>query len=280
MSDVPPQEVPANRAYEESEVEYSLALCMRMGLGQWAALANNAAPWRTRTALGSIIVNSEHGSWLGTERGKRICAKYCGMNTADWLAAIRKLREEVLKKYTKYNTLAWNIKFSSNFLKLAEMSAKDLDEAQRVWARSSSAPPPGPLHGTEATARRNREGTVATLLRRELAPPNAHEDGNNLTTNAYRNKVCTNPWRLCNSRVPVDCSKNLCATCCRGLGVALLVVSNALGVGHAMPECLSNPMVCHSVGSARRPGHIPTPSHSWTSTCILQHQEVWPFSSS
>ena len=135
-------------------------------------------------------------------------------------------------------------------------------------------------HGTEATGRRNREGTVATLLRRELAAPNAHEDGNSLTTNAYRNKVCTNPWRLCNSRVPVDCSKNLCATCCRGLGVALLVVSNALAVGHAMPECLSNPMVCHSVGSARRPGHIPTPSHSWTSTCILSHQEVWPFSSS
>ena len=98
MSDVPPQEVPVNRVYEESEVEYLLALCMRMGLGQWAALANNAAPWRMRTALGSIIVNSEHGSWLG------ICAKYCGMNTADWLAAVRKLREEVLKKYAKYDT--------------------------------------------------------------------------------------------------------------------------------------------------------------------------------
>ena len=216
-----------NRVYEESEVEYLLALCTRMGLGQWVALANNAAPWRTRTALGSIIVNSEHGSWLGTERGKRIWAKYCGVNTADWLAAVRKLREEVLKKYTKYDTPAWNIKFSSYFLNMAEMSAKDLDEAQRVRARSSSAPLPGPLHGTEATARRNREGTVAT-----------------------------------------------------GLGVALLVVSNALGVGHAMPQCLRNPMVCHSVGSARRPGHIPTPSHSWTSTCILQHQEVWPFSSS
>ena len=186
----------------------------------------------------------------------------------------------MLKKYTKYDTPAWNIKFSSYFLNVAEMSAKDLDEAHGVRARSSSAPPPGPLHGTEATARRNREGTVATLLRRELAAPNAHEDGNNLTTNAYRNKVCTNPWRLCNSRVPVDCSKNLCATCYRGLGVALLVVSNALGVGHAMPDCLSNPMVCHSVASARRPGHIPTPSHSWTSTCILQHQEVWPISSS
>ena len=202
-----------NRAYEESEVEYLLALCMRMGLGQWAALANNAAPWRTRTALGSIIVNSEHGSWLGTERGKRICAKYCGMNTADWLAAVRKLQEEVLKKYTKYDAPAWNIKSSSNFLNVAEMSAKDLDEAQRVRACSSSAPPPGPLHGIEATARRNREGTVATLLRRELAAPNAHEDGNDLATNAYRNKVCTNPWRLCNSRVPVDCSKNLCAAC-------------------------------------------------------------------
>ena len=62
MSDVPPQEVPVNRAYEESEPEYVLALCKRMGLGQWAALLNNAAPWRTRTALGSIIVNSEHGS--------------------------------------------------------------------------------------------------------------------------------------------------------------------------------------------------------------------------
>ena len=197
MSDVPPQEVPVNRAHEESEVEYSLALCISMGLGQWAALANNAASWRTRTAFSSIIVNSEHGSWLGTERGKRICAKYCGMNTADWLAAVRKLREEVLKKY-KYDTPAWNTKFSSNFLNVAEMSAKDLDEAQRVWARSSSAGPP----------------------------------------------------------------------------------FNALGVGHAMPECLSNPMVCHSVGSARRLGHIPTPSHSWTSTCILQHQEVWLFSSS
>ena len=33
-------------------------------LHQWAALANNAAPWRTQTAFGSIIVNSEHGSWL------------------------------------------------------------------------------------------------------------------------------------------------------------------------------------------------------------------------
>ena len=62
MSDVQPQEVLVNRAYEESEVEYVLALCKRMGLGQWAALLNNAAPWRTRTALGSIIVNSEHGS--------------------------------------------------------------------------------------------------------------------------------------------------------------------------------------------------------------------------
>ena len=134
------------------------------------------------------------------------------MNTAGWLAAVRKLREEVLKKYTKYDTPAWNIKFSSNFLNLAEMSAKDLGEAQRVRARSSSAPLPGPLHGTEATARRNREGTVATLLRSELAALNAHEDGNNLTTNAYRNKVCTNPWKLCNSRVPVDCSKNLFAT--------------------------------------------------------------------
>ena len=51
-----------NRAYEESEVEYLLALCTRMGLGQLGALAINAAPWRTRTALGSIIVNSEHGS--------------------------------------------------------------------------------------------------------------------------------------------------------------------------------------------------------------------------
>ena len=70
-------------------------------------------------------------------------------------AAVRKLQEEVLKKYTKYNTPAWSIKFSSNFLNVAEMSAKDLDEAQRVRARSSSAPPPGPLHGTEATARRN-----------------------------------------------------------------------------------------------------------------------------
>ena len=30
---------------------------------------------------------------------------------------------------------------------------------------------------------------------------------------------------------------------------------------------LSNPMVCHSVGSARQPWHIPTPSHSLTSTC-------------
>ena len=118
-----------NRAYEESKVEYLLALCMRMGLGQWAALANNAAPWRTQTALGSIIVNSEHGSWLGTERGKRICAKYSGMNTADWLAAVRKLREEVLKKYTKYDTPAWNIKFSSHFWNVAEMPAKDLDEA-------------------------------------------------------------------------------------------------------------------------------------------------------
>ena len=51
MSDVPPQEVPVNRAYEESEVEYLLTLCKRMGLGQWAALVNNAAhgarelPW-------------------------------------------------------------------------------------------------------------------------------------------------------------------------------------------------------------------------------------------
>ena len=89
------------QAYGESEVDYLLALCMRMGLGEWAAVANSAAPWRTRTALGSTIVNSEHGSWLGTERGKRICAKYCGMNTADWLVAVRKLREEVLKKYPK-----------------------------------------------------------------------------------------------------------------------------------------------------------------------------------
>ena len=97
MSDVPPQEVPVSRAYAESEVEYLLALCTRLGLGQWAALANNAAPWRTRTALGSIIVNSEHGSWLGTERGKRIWGKYCGMNTADWLAAVKDLRKEVLK---------------------------------------------------------------------------------------------------------------------------------------------------------------------------------------
>ena len=149
-----------NRAYEESEVEYLLALCMCMGLSQWAALANNAAPWRTRTALGSIIVNSEHSSWLGTERGKRICAKYCGMNTADRLAAVRKLREEVLKKYTKYDTPAWNIKFSSNFLNVAEMSAKDLDEAQRVRARSSNAPPPGPLHGTEATADETEQGRL------------------------------------------------------------------------------------------------------------------------
>ena len=31
-------------------------------------------------------------------------------------------------------------------------------------------------------------------------------------------------------------------------------------------------MVCHSVGSARRPGHIPTPSHSWTSTCWRRWQ--------
>ena len=191
------------------------------------------------------------------------------MNAAHWLAAVRKLWEEVLKKYTKYDTPAWNIKFLSNFLNVAEMSAKDLDEAQQVRAHSSRSPHPGPLNGIEATARRNREGTVATLLHRELAAPNAHEDGNNLTTNAYRNKVWANPWRLCNLRVPVDCSKNWCATCCRGLGVALLVVSNPLGVGHAMPECLSNPMVCHFVGSARRPGHIPTPSHSWTSTCIL-----------
>ena len=76
---------------------------------------------------------------------------------------------------------------------------KDLDEVRQAQARSSSAPPAGPLHGTEATARRNREGTVATLLRRELAAPNAHDDGNDLTTNAYRNKVCTNPWRMCNS---------------------------------------------------------------------------------
>ena len=30
----------------------------------------------------------------------------------------------------------------------------------------------------------------------------------------------------------------------------------------------SNAMVCHSVGSARRPGHIPTPSHSWTSSAF------------
>ena len=97
-------------------------------------------------------MNSEHGSWLGTERGKRICAKYCEINTADWLAAVRKLREEVLKKYTKYDTPAWDIKFSSTFLNVAEMSAKDLDEPQRVRARRSSVPPPGPLHGTEATA--------------------------------------------------------------------------------------------------------------------------------
>ena len=83
MFDVPPQKVPVNRAYAESEVEYLLALCTRMGLGQWAVLANNAGPRRTRTALGSIIVNSEHGSWLGTERGKGIWAKYCGTNTAD-----------------------------------------------------------------------------------------------------------------------------------------------------------------------------------------------------
>ena len=184
MADVPPQEVPVNRAYEQSEVEYLLALCTRMGLGQWAALANNAAPWRTRGALGSIIVNSEHGSWLGTDRGQAIWAKYCTMNTADWLAAIKKLRAEVLEKYTKYDTPAWNIKFSSYFLDVAEMSAKDLDEVRQAWARSSSAPPMGPLHGTKATARRNREGTVATHLRRELAAPNAHDDGNELTTNA------------------------------------------------------------------------------------------------
>ena len=84
--------------------------------------------------------------------------------------------------------------------------------------------------------------------------------------------MCTNPWRMCNSRVPVDCSKNSCATCCRGLGVALLVVSNELAVDHAIPECLSNPMVCHSVGSAWRPGHIPNSSHSWTTTCWRRWQ--------
>ena len=74
-----------DRAYEQSEVEYLLAL---RSLGQWAALANNAAPWRTRGALGSIIVNSEHGSWWGTERGQAIWAKYCTMNMADWLAVV------------------------------------------------------------------------------------------------------------------------------------------------------------------------------------------------
>ena len=104
MADVPTQEVPMNRAYEQSEVEYLLALCTRVGLGQWVALANNAAPWRTRGALGSIIVNSEHGSWLGTERGQAIWAKYCTMNAADWLAAVKELRAEVLEKYEVRHT--------------------------------------------------------------------------------------------------------------------------------------------------------------------------------
>ena len=193
-------------------------------------------------------------------------------NTADWLTAVKKLREEVLKTYKRYNTLAWNIKFSSYFLDVAEMSARDLDEAQGARAHSSSAPPPEPLHCTEATAGRNREGTVATLLRRELPAQNAHDDGIDLTSNAFRNKVCTNPWRFCNWRVPVDCSKNLCATCCRAPGMALLVVPNALSVGHAIAECLSDPIVCHSVGSARRPGHVPHSSHSRTSTCWRRWQ--------
>ena len=42
----------------------------------------------------------------------------------DWLAAVKKLREEVLKKYTKYDTPAWNIKFSSYFLDASTSTPK------------------------------------------------------------------------------------------------------------------------------------------------------------
>ena len=51
MFDVPPQEVPVNRAYEESEVEYLLALCKRMAWvnGQlWSTMQPHGAhevPW-------------------------------------------------------------------------------------------------------------------------------------------------------------------------------------------------------------------------------------------
>ena len=76
MADVQPQEVPVNQAYERGDVEYLLALCTRMGLGTLAAMGNNAAPWRRRGASGSIIVKSDHGSWLGTEHGQAIQAKH------------------------------------------------------------------------------------------------------------------------------------------------------------------------------------------------------------
>ena len=38
--------------------------------------------------------------------------------------SVKKLREEVLKKYTKYDTPAWNIKFSSYFLDASTSTQK------------------------------------------------------------------------------------------------------------------------------------------------------------
>ena len=107
-------------------------------------------------------------------------------------------------------------------------------------------------------ARANRDATVKQIMRNELESPAAHRDGNSSLN--YQEKVCKCPIKQCRGKVPPQCTKMLCHSCCKALTVALKVVEHGVPEGGALVPCS---LRCLFTGTPRRPGHEVT-AEAWS----------------
>ena len=113
-------------------------------------------------------------------------------------------------------------------------------------------------HGMNEQARANRDATVEQIMRNELASRAAHRDGNSYLN--YREKVCKSPIKQCRGKVPPQCTKKLCHSCCKALSIALQVVEHGVPEGGALVPCS---LQCVFTGTPRRPGHEVT-AEAWS----------------
>ena len=243
-------------SYDDDEKRFIIALCTRLGLKQWKVLSDNALPFRFRSAL-SGIVRWGHGAWLNTDYGKALWEHYAAMSNGDWVRAVEDLRRKVMLRHVGFDNPTLATKFHIYFIACANPPAP-MRLADAMHSDDTQPSPQAPPHGMNEQARANRDATVEQIMRNKLASPAAHRDGNSSLN--YREEVCKCPIKQCRGKVPPQCTKKLCHSCCKALSIALQVVEHDVLEGGALVPCS---LRCLFTGTPRRPGHEVT-AEAWS----------------